>query len=292
MFATLTQSSNNSKNSAPAETFGEAGLLTSASPLGYLGNSNLRLTPYPITFAACAPPGAGDAEVAATAPVQAAAPSAVYMMNRKLGAGPQDQATAKDALNVLSHTFVYTTGANGTLLTTYSWGNDFNPAFPSHWYFGQDGAVANDAKAAQQGIADLASGHGPQPVLQPALSDRDVQTAFTVLSDYPEGGSWHKWMPGATCKEEAAKLIALAAVARANNDAKDAVVKYVKSNVWVIGGYVPRASALAQGFLKNLNADVKTFEAWMKDTSQKMQSGAIAASNEIKQAFQQVVGTF
>jgi hypothetical protein len=62
MFATLTQSSNNSKNSAPAETFGEAGLLTSASPLGYLGNSNLRLTPYPITFAASAPPGGGDAE--------------------------------------------------------------------------------------------------------------------------------------------------------------------------------------------------------------------------------------
>ena len=62
MFATLTQSSNNSKNSAPAETFGEAGLLTSASPLGYLGNTA-------ITFIAYAPPGAGDAEATATAPV-------------------------------------------------------------------------------------------------------------------------------------------------------------------------------------------------------------------------------
>ena len=41
-------------------------MLTSASPLGYLGNSNLRLTPYPITLAAYAPPGAGDAEVRAT----------------------------------------------------------------------------------------------------------------------------------------------------------------------------------------------------------------------------------
>jgi hypothetical protein len=64
MFAKLTQFSKDSKSSAPAETFGEAGLLTSASPLGYGGNDpNAPLSPYPITFAACAPPGGGDAEV-------------------------------------------------------------------------------------------------------------------------------------------------------------------------------------------------------------------------------------
>jgi hypothetical protein len=70
MFAKLTQFSNNSKSSAPAETLGKAGLLTSASPLGYGGNDqNAPLSPYPIIFAAYAPPGGGDAEVAADAMV-------------------------------------------------------------------------------------------------------------------------------------------------------------------------------------------------------------------------------
>jgi hypothetical protein len=67
MFAKLTQFSKDSKSSAPAETFGEAGLLTSASPLGYGGNDpNAPLSPYPITFAAYAPPGDGDAERSAS----------------------------------------------------------------------------------------------------------------------------------------------------------------------------------------------------------------------------------
>jgi hypothetical protein len=61
MFAAIPPSPKRSSLPGP---FREGNLLTSASPLGYAGNDpNAPLSPYPITFAAYAPPGGGDAEV-------------------------------------------------------------------------------------------------------------------------------------------------------------------------------------------------------------------------------------
>jgi len=215
------------------------------------------------------------------------------MVNRSLGAGPEDK-SLRDALKVLTHTYVYATDAQGNLLITYSWGNKFEAAVPNHWYKDMD----NDKKAANDAIANQKLGVGPQSVLQRGVTQYDLSTAFEFLDLYPEGGSGHPWVLMATCKEESAKLIALArlvddhAAARAPNapnDDIDYLKGYMASHVWVVGGFVLRTSALAQSFLSMLNRDEKTVEAWIKQTNSQIQNGAIKVSNEIQQGFQYVV---
>ncbi|MCF6313821.1 MAG: RHS repeat-associated core domain-containing protein [Verrucomicrobiales bacterium] len=50
----------------------------------------------------------------------------VFRVNRKLGAKPGQENTARSRCNFISHTFIATTDENGNVENTYSWGNTAN----------------------------------------------------------------------------------------------------------------------------------------------------------------------
>ena len=72
--------------------------------------------------------------------------AAVFRQNRQLN--PDGLTTREPVEHLISHTFIYTTNPDGSLLHTYSWGNEYTDENPSHWYRDR----LEDIYAAQEAI--------------------------------------------------------------------------------------------------------------------------------------------
>ena len=114
-----------------------------------------------------------------------------YKCNRKLGGGPP-----LPPLDPLSHTFTFTTGANGAVNNTYSWGNSAN----THgWNYNQP----EDMSAASEAL-----GNGDATKIGNSSFDPFVNQAFNDLNK-PEN-EHANWGVCNNCKSEANNLANLA----------------------------------------------------------------------------------
>lgn len=116
--------------------------------------------------------------------------------NRLLGSPTAAPPLSNNPFNSFTHTFVYTTNANGTLNNTYSWGT--NSLLSGTWAqnYSQDRTAA--ATLIQAGAG---SWQGP------ASFDKYVQQAFNILSQNP---GHINLLDFYNCKQEAIALIAIA----------------------------------------------------------------------------------
>lgn len=114
-----------------------------------------------------------------------------YTLNRKLGG-----TAVKSSCDILSHTFTYTTNADGTLHHTYSWGN---AAGTNDWHMDQpeDIAAAKAAIARTNKDAWWEGDSGFDPY---------VQQAYNLISVDP---AYHhrNWVVYKNCKFETKWLI-------------------------------------------------------------------------------------
>ena len=116
-----------------------------------------------------------------------------------------------------NHEFVFTTDPNGNV-TTYSWGNNFAGATGdngSHWFQNDPNNVA----AARNGLGRLQLGNIGGPLMGAPTKvggnslDPFIQQAFNMLhnagANSPSGHGYGK-LSGGDCKDEKARLLALA----------------------------------------------------------------------------------
>ncbi len=145
----------------------------------------------------------------------------VWIQNRVLGAIPLvGDNFPVNKFNLVSHTYIVTTDKTGAVINTFSWGNDFEAANPSHWYANKQ----NDVDAAEKGMKSL------KAVQDGKLTVEDLKNVLTlgtwgtrvggsdlipfVNTAYArrlldaDSPSRHDWgAGGVTCKQEANGLI-------------------------------------------------------------------------------------
>lgn len=116
-----------------------------------------------------------------------------YYMNRDLSAFGD---SARSMLNPLTHTFAFTTNADGSIKATYSWGNDANTR---GWNLNQPIDIKTAKEALAKGLALRVGGQNMDPF---------VAKAFNLLNK-PEN-EHANWIIGNNCKEETDNLLELA----------------------------------------------------------------------------------
>ena len=200
---------------------------------------------------------------------------AVYLVNRWLEVMRQNAGQALPKLAVVSHTFVYTTNPDGSLLAVYSWGDELNDA-NNHWSNPKGGL---DWNAAQDDIKNRtdelkkkdARNSQPPPTnfgkaIERAIANATadaiaaaskkgekkyddsynwaVGQAFDLLQRYPAAGSGHpNFVIVDNCKTEAAKLLSVAGIIHDHGNNQDGVtyaMHFLATHYWITSGWVSR----------------------------------------------------
>jgi hypothetical protein len=101
--------------------------------------------------------------------------------------------SASSSLNPLTHTFIVTTNPDGTVGSTYSWGNDAN----SHgWNRNQPLDVKTAAEALQSGLAERIGGRDLDPYVEGAFATMN-RSQYNHVNGFVSNN----------CKAEADRLI-------------------------------------------------------------------------------------
>jgi hypothetical protein len=113
-----------------------------------------------------------------------------YRLNRKLGGGPP-----RDGLNPLTHTFIFTTGPDGQVRHTYSWGNDGRS-----WNLDRPEDVSAANAALNHGDPGRTVGNGTEAF------NWAVNRAFEEFLRDPSQSHGNGWITQ-NCKTEADELL-------------------------------------------------------------------------------------
>ena len=137
-------------------------------------------------------------------------------MDRELN--PLNRTNLNPVNSIVSHTFVYTTNADGSLKNTYSWGNDYTPGDRKGIWFKNR---PEDVSAAQKAIAnkkfwDSLPWWGKALMPPGTTLPMGIRVGNEKLDDYIDSefskmkndeSLMHKWQWFNNCKHEAANLI-------------------------------------------------------------------------------------